>query len=169
MPTPTADRAFPLPSSLTVIPGTEAAQAAYPYYMQFTPGDDARFWFYNSMHFPEPMSAFDMVTAEAAYCALGAANTRVHCLPTTKGIDERIINGRVYIGGIGVSDPEEIKERTDEFMQRAFYYYENWETLYAQWKVKMRALIEDARKLPPLSLPKYEPLANVHAGKGIAA
>ena len=40
-----------------------------------------------------------MVTAEAAYCALGASNTRVHCLPTAKGIDYRIINGRVYIGG----------------------------------------------------------------------
>jgi len=78
MPTPAAARGFPLPSSLKVVPGTEAAQAAYPYYMQFTAADDSRFWFYNSMHFPEPMSAFDMVTGEAAYCALGAANTRVH-------------------------------------------------------------------------------------------
>ena len=64
------------------------------------------------MHFPEPMSAFDMVTAEAAYCALGAANTRVHCLPTTLGIDYRIINGRVYIGGNAVTDPAEIARRT---------------------------------------------------------
>ena len=89
MPTPTAAGGFPLPSSLETLPGTETAQAAYPYYMQFTREDDTRFWFYNSMHFPEPMSAFDMVTAEAAYCALGAANTRVHCLPTTLGIDYR--------------------------------------------------------------------------------
>jgi pyruvate,water dikinase len=162
-------KGFPLPSSLQVVPGTERAQAAYPYYMQFGPEDDQRFWFYNSMHFPEPMHAFDSVTGEAAYCALGAANTRVHVLPTTKGIDERIINGRVYIGGVGVTDPAELKERTDEFMQRAFYYYENWETLYAQWKVKMRALIEDARNMPPLELPKYEPLENVHAGRGIAS
>ena len=127
MPTATAARGFPLPSSLKVVPGTEGAQAAYPYYMQFTPADDARFWFYNSMHFPEPMSAFDMVTAEAAYCALGAANTRVHCLPTTLGIDYRILNGRVYIGGNAVTDPAEIARRTEEFKQRAFYYYENWE------------------------------------------
>jgi len=162
-------KAFPLPSSLKVVPGTERAQAAYPYYMQFGPEDDQRFWFYNSMHFPEPMHAFDSVTGEAAYCALGAANTRVHCLPTTKGIDERIINGRVYIGGIGVTDPAEIKERTDEFVQRAFYYYENWEKLYADWKLKMRTLIEDAQKLPPLDLPKYEPLENVRAGRGIAS
>jgi pyruvate,water dikinase len=160
---------FPLPSSLQVVPGTERAQAAYPYYMQFSKDDDQRFWFYNSMHFPEPMCAFDSVTGEAAYCALGAANTRVHCLPTTKGIDERYINGRVYIGGVGVTDPAEIKERTDEFMQRAFYYYENWETLYAQWKDKMRRLIEDAQLLPRPTLPKYEPLENVRAGKGIAS
>src|SRR2546430_12990208 len=77
--------AFPAPSSLQVLAGTERAQAAYPYYMQFTAADDARFWFYNSMHFPEPMSAFDMVTAEAAYCALGSSTTRVHCIPTTLG------------------------------------------------------------------------------------
>ena len=48
-------KSFPLPSSLRVVPGTEAAQAAIPYYAQFKPEDDERFWFYNSMHFPEPM------------------------------------------------------------------------------------------------------------------
>ena len=169
MPTPAAARGFPLPSSLKVVPGTEAAQAAYPYYMQFTAADDSRFWFYNSMHFPEPMSAFDMVTGEAAYCALGAANTRVHCLPTTLGIDYRILNGRVYIGGNGVTDPAEIARRTEEFKQRAFYYYENWERLYAQWKEKMLKLIRDAEKLPKVQLPEFEPLEHVRAGRGVAS
>src|SRR5260370_8956269 len=84
-------REFPLPSTVKVISGTERAQAAYPYHIQFSQADDQKFWFYNSMHFPEPMSAFDMVTAEAAYGALGAATTRVHCLPTTLGTDHRII------------------------------------------------------------------------------
>lgn len=162
-------KGFPLPSSVKVAPGTEAAQAAYPYYMQFEPGDDQRFWFYNSMHFPEPMTVFDMVTAEAAYIALGASNTRVHSLPTTLGIDYRIINGRVYIGGNGVTDPDQIARRVGEFQQRAFYYYEHWERLYADWKVKMRKLIADAEALPKLELPEFEPLENVHAGKGLAA
>ena len=166
---PVKPKAFPVPSALTVVPGTEGAQAAYPYYMQFTATDDQRFWFYNSMHFPEPMSHFDMVTGEAAYCALGASNTRVHCLPTTLGIDQRIINGRVYIGGNAVTDPAEIARRTEEFQQRAFYYYANWERLYDQWKVKMKVLIQDSIDLPPLSLPEFEPLANVHAGKGVAS
>jgi pyruvate, water dikinase len=152
-----------------VLPGTERAQAAYPYYMQFGEGDDERFWFYNSMHFPEPMSAFDMITAEAAYCALGSANTRVHCLPTTLGIDYRIINGRVYIGGNAVTDPAEIARRTAEFQNRAFYYYANWERLYAQWRDKMLALIRAADALPKLDLPEFEPLAHVHAGRGVAS
>ncbi|HEY1724813.1 MAG TPA: PEP-utilizing enzyme [Steroidobacteraceae bacterium] len=160
---------FPKPSSLRVLPGTEGAQAAYPYYMQFSADDDQRFWFYNSMHFPEPMSAFDMVTAEAAYCALGASNTRVHCLPTTLGIDYRIINGRVYIGGNAVTDPAEIARRTGEFQQRAFYYYDNWERLYAQWREKMLALIRESQALPKAALPEFEPLEHVHAGRGIAS
>ena len=166
---PETEKKFPLPSSLKVAPGTEAAQAAYPYYQQFEPEDDERFWFYNSMHFPEPMTVFDMVTAEAAYCALGSSNTRVHSLPTTLGIDCRIINGRVYIGGNAVTDPDEIARRTEEFQKRAFYYYEHWERLYDQWKAKMRKLIKDAQELPPLSLPDFEPLEHVHAGRGVAS
>ncbi len=162
-------KGFPLPSSLEVVPGTEAAQDAYPYYTQFQPEDDERFWFYNSMHFPEPMHHFDMITAEAAYVALGAFNTRVHVLPTAKGIDHRIINGRVYIGGVAVTDPKEIEERIGEFQQRAFYYYEHWEELYDSWKVKMKALIADAQALPKPELPDYEPLETTHTGKGIAA
>ncbi len=162
-------KGFPRPSSLKVVPGTERAQAAYPYYIQFTKEDDERFWFYNSMHFPEPMCVFDMVTAEAAYVALGSANTRVHSLPTTLGIDYRIINGRVYIGGNAVTDPKEIERRTVEFQRRAFYYYANWERLFAQWKEKMLALIHEAEALPKIELPEFEPIEHVHAGRGIAS
>ncbi len=166
---PNPPKGFPLPSSLKVTPGTEAAQAAYPYTIQFSKSDDERFWFHNSMHFPEPMSAFDMVTAEAAYCAMGSANTRVHCLPTTLGVDHRIINGRVYIGGNAVTDPAEIARRTEEFQKRAFYYYANWERLYAQWREKMLKLIQEGRALPRPELPEFEPLEHVHAGRGIAS
>jgi len=162
-------RQFPLPSSLKVVTGTERAQAAYPYYMQFTPEDDGRFWFYNSMHFPAPMYHFDVITAEAAYCALGAANTRVYCLPTTLGIDYRIINGRIYIGGNAVTDPAEIARRTGEFEQRAFYYYGDWERLFAQWKDKMMVLIREAQRLPKIKIPEFEPLEHVRAGRGIAS
>jgi pyruvate,water dikinase len=137
--------------------------------MQFTKEDDERFWFYNSMHFPEPMCLFDTITAEACYCALGSANTRVYCLPTTLGIDSRIINGRYYIGGNAVTDPAEIARRVKEFEQRAFYYYANWERLFAQWKEKLMGLIRETEALPKVELPDLEPLEHVHAGRGIAS
>ena len=162
-------KSFPLPSSIAVVPGTEGAQAAFPYYTQFRPEDDQRFWFYNSMHFPEPMHHFDMITAEAAYCALGAFNTRVHVLPTTKGIDHRIVNGRVFIGGGAVTDPDESAARQTLFQERAFYYYENWERLYVQWKDKMKALISEAQALPKPELPEWEPIETTLEGKGIAS
>lgn len=159
---------FPLASTIEITPGTEAAQAAFPYFMQPNPGDDKKFWFYNAMHFPRPMCPFDSITAEGAYLALGASNTRVNVLPTAKGIEFRMINGRVYIGGIPVTDPDEIAERSKEFEQRAFYYFEHWDRLYAQWKDKMAALIEAAEKRPAPELPTYQPLDQVHAGRGIA-
>jgi pyruvate,water dikinase len=162
-------RSFPQPSSIQVVPGTEAAQAAIPYYAQFKPEDDERFWFYNSMHFPEPMHHFDIITAEACYCALGAFNTRVHVLPTTKGIDHRVINGRIFIGGVAVTDPDEIAARQLLFQERAFYYYENWERLYDQWKDKMKALIAEAQALPKPELPEWEPIETTFSGKGVAA
>ncbi len=164
-----APKGFPLPSSIKVVPGTEQAQAAFPYYTQFVPEDVGKFWFYNSMHFPEPMHHFDMITAEAAYVAMGAFNTRVHVLPTAKGVDHRIINGRVYIGGVVVTDPDEIAERVAEFQTRAFWYYEHWEDLYEQWKDKMRALIAEAQALPTPALPDYEPLATFKEGNAVAA
>jgi pyruvate,water dikinase len=81
----TEAKSFPLPSDLTVVPGTEGAQAAYPYYTQFVPEDDQKFWFYNSMHFPEPMHHFDMITAEAAYVALGRSTPGCTCCRPPRG------------------------------------------------------------------------------------
>ena len=80
----------------------------YPYFTRFQPDDDKRFWFYNSMHFPEPMPAFDTITAEVPYSAIGANTARVFVFPTTLGIEHRIVNGRVYITANPVTDPDEI-------------------------------------------------------------
>jgi hypothetical protein len=63
---------FPLPSEITDAPGAEGWRSMYPYFTRFQPEDDKRFWFYNSMHFPEPMPAFDTITAEVPYSAIGA-------------------------------------------------------------------------------------------------
>jgi pyruvate,water dikinase len=58
---------FPLPSEIADAPGAEDWRSMYPYFTRFQPEDDQRFWFYNSIHFPEPMPAFDTITAEVPY------------------------------------------------------------------------------------------------------
>src|ERR1700745_359739 len=72
---------FPLPSEITDAPGAEGWRSMYPYFTRFQPEDDKRFWFYNSMHFPEPMPAFDTITGEIPYQAIGANTGRLVVFP----------------------------------------------------------------------------------------
>ena len=68
---------LPLPSEIADAAGAEGWRSMYPYFTRFQPEDDKRFWFYNSMHFPEPMPPFDTITAEVLYSAIGANTARV--------------------------------------------------------------------------------------------
>ena len=49
--------------------------------------DEQRFWFWNSMHFPVPMPAFDAICIDTAYQALGTWQNRVFAVPPAMGID----------------------------------------------------------------------------------
>ena len=158
---------FPLPSEIAPVPGTEAAQEMYPYFTRVGPEDDKRFWFFNAMHFPEPMTAFDAITAEAPYIALGAYNSRVFAIPTAKGVDHRIINGRVYISAVPVTDPAEIGSRLELFQDRAFYYYGKWNELYARWNDKIKAMLAQLEGIVVPQLPEFEDRAMVTEGRGV--
>src|SRR5215472_13433400 len=161
-------RSFPLPSAIEDVPGAENWQSMYPYFTRFQPGDDQRFWFYNSMHFPEPMPAFDAVTAEIPYTAIGANTTRVFVLPTTLGIEHRIVNGRVYITAIPVTDPAEIARRAELFNERAGYYFGNWDRLYAGWKERIAGLISEIEAITVPELGEFEDPRVVMESTGVA-
>ena len=159
---------FPLPSEIADAPGAEGWRSMYPYFTRFQPEDDQRFWFYNSMHFPEPMPAFDTVTAEIPYSAIGANTARVFVFPTTLGIEHRIVNGRVYITAIPVTDSDEIGRRAAIFGERAAHYYENWDDLYEGWKLRMRELIRQIEAITVPELPEFEDLEVVTESRGVA-
>ena len=127
-------RSFPLPSQIADVPGAEGWRSMYQYFTRFQPEDDDRFWFNNAMHFPEPLPAFDVLTCEIPYSAIGANTSRVFCFPTTLGIEHHILNGRVYITAIPVTDPAEIERRLAIFTERAGFYYQNWDGLFAGWQ-----------------------------------
>jgi pyruvate,water dikinase len=153
--------AFPSPYDIATPPGCEGWQEMYPYYAVFDEArrdaDESRFWFWNSMHFPVPMPAFDVACIDSPYQAVGEWQNRFFAVPPAMGIDYRIINGYVYISGNPVTDPEKIGERVEYFQRRAGYYFEHWEEIYAKWKTKMEALIAEITDLPVPELPEYEP------------
>jgi phosphohistidine swiveling domain-containing protein len=158
---------FLLPSEIRDVPGTEGWESMYPYFTRFRPEDDKVFWFYNAMHFPEPMPAFDVLTAEVPYQALGAFTTRVFSFPTTLGIDHRIVNGRIYITAYPVTDPKEIQRRLALFQERAGHYFQNWNRLYEEWKGRMLALIKEVEDIKVPSLPEFDDIEVVTSARGI--
>jgi pyruvate, water dikinase len=166
----TATRAggFPLPSQIGDVPGAENWRSMYPYFTRFQPEDDQRFWFYNAMHFPEPMPAFDAITAEVPYTAIGANTARVFAFPTTLGIEHRIVNGRVYITANPVTDRDEIIHRNPVFAERAGYYYLNWDRLYEQWKGRMQDLISQIEQIEVPRLPEVDDPEVVAEARGVA-
>ncbi len=152
--------AFPSPYEIEPPAGCEGWKEMYPYYALFDERrrdtDENRFWFWNSMHFPVPMPAFDVICIDSPYQAVGAWQNRVFAVPPAMGIDYRCVNGYIYISGNPVTDPDKIAERAQFFGQRAGYYYQNWTELYGKWRAKMEALIAELGELTVPDLPEYE-------------
>ena len=151
---------FPSPYEVPTPDGAEGWEEMYPYYLLFDPArreqEEGRFWFYNGMHFPEPMPAFDMVTAESCYLSIGLYQGRVFSIPTVLGIEHRVVNGYVFITSNEVSDPAEIQKRLEVFLPRIGFYYENWDTLVDRWQAEVDRRIEELGALEVPRLPELE-------------
>ncbi|MGH2889287.1 MAG: PEP-utilizing enzyme, partial [Solirubrobacteraceae bacterium] len=158
--TATQTGSFPSPYSIETPEGCEGWEEMYPYYALFDErrreSDENRFWFWNSMHFPIPMPAFDVICIDSPYQAVGSWQNRVFAVPPAMGIDYRAVNGYIYISGNPVTDPEKIAERAAYFQRRAGHYYQNWDELYGRWKDRVRALIDELVALRVPELPEYE-------------
>ncbi len=151
---------FVSPFDVPTPPGAEGWEEMYPYYLLFDPNrreeEDKRFWFYNGMHFPEPMPAFDMITAESCYLSIGRYQGRVFSIPTVMGIEHRVVNGYVYITSNEVTDPALIEERLATFLPRIGFYYENWDTLVNRWQAEVDQRIVELGALEIPQLPEIE-------------
>jgi pyruvate,water dikinase len=152
---------FPSPYEIETPAGCEGWQDMYPYYAFFDEdrrgSDEQRFWFWNSMHFPAPMPAFDAICIDTAYQALGTWQNRVFAVPPAAGIDWRCINGYIYISGNPVTHPEQIAARAEHFQRHAGYYYANWDELYAKWRANLEGLVAELDSLTVPQLGEYEP------------
>ncbi len=171
-----ADQKFPDPHQIETIPGTEGWERMYPYHYRFSTDNPERtayeksmFWFNDALHYPEPMYPFDIIWDEAWFLALSQFNSRIFMVPPALGVDHRIINGNVYITPVPVADPEEIGKRVPLFMERAGYYYENWDKLHDQWELKMKGIIAELKALAISPLPDMEDISVVKEGLGTSS
>ncbi|MBM3302675.1 MAG: PEP-utilizing enzyme, mobile region, partial [Deltaproteobacteria bacterium] len=158
-----SDLKFPNPHEAEQIPGTEGWERMYPYHYFFSTEDPERkkyeesmFWFYDGLHYPEPMYPFDIIWDEAWFLALSQYNNRIFIVPPAMGIDHRIHNGYIYITPLPVLDAESIPKRAEIFMRRAGYYYENWNKLHDNWEEKMKHVIRQLTDLDIPRLPEME-------------
>jgi len=164
------ERSFPDPYEIETPEGAEGWEEMYAYHNRFLPTrraeDSSKTWFRNSLHYPEVSYPFDQVTIDGAFTGTGVTNTRVFALPPAKGLDVRVINGYTYMSTIPSPDDEEQARRAGEFGQRAGYYFENWDTLYAEWEGRVTGAIRSVHELevPPLS--EFEAIERVTADRG---
>ena len=164
-----ADR-FPSPFEIETPPGAEGWQGLYTYSLPFSEDrreyEDSMFWFQDGVHWPEVMSPWDATFFEFAIASLSQYNTRHYLIPPALGVDYRVLNGYAFLSPVGVADPGEIEARVPHFLERAGFYFQNWDTLYDQWMTKVRALIGEMEALRFEPLPDKEDLAVVTEGRG---
>jgi pyruvate, water dikinase len=80
-----------------------------------------------------------------------------------------VLNGYLYVRPVGIDDAAWVEERVSHFMERAGFYFQNWDDLYGKWQKKMEACIADLRAIEVPQLPKLEDIAVVTEGRGITS
>jgi pyruvate,water dikinase len=169
-----SDQRFPSPFEVEPPDGDiEGWQELYPYSLVFSEGrrqyEEARFWFQDSMHWPRAMTPWDSTFLEYALASLSQFNSRHYRIPPADGIDFRVLYGYPYFSPVTIDDPARIESRVPEFVERAGYYFANWDDLYQRWldKVKDNIAAIDALDFSPL--PEMEPLEVITSGRGIGS
>jgi pyruvate,water dikinase len=149
----------------------EGWQRLYPYYYLFSEPrrefEEAKFWFFDGMHNPEPVFPFDTIMTESWWVALNQFGTRVYVIPPALGIDQRIVNGYLYISPNSITDPDLIAKRAELFARRAGHYYDNWDEIYQNWITKAEDCIARLRALEIRDLPEVEPEEVVFSHRGL--
>ncbi len=166
---------FPSPFEVSVPVKTEDWQEMYTYFDFFCEErreheEKNRIWYYDSLHFPYPLTPFETTFTNMWWVSLAQYNSRVFAIPPACGLEHRIVGGYLYISPTAIEDPQEIQDRVVEFRKRAGHYYENWEDLYAKWVKKFTALVDETENMLVRDLPTpLEDEAVVMEGRGVSS
>ncbi len=165
-----ANATFGSPYDVGTPPGADGWESMYPGYLLFGPEtrerDENKLWFFDQMHNPEPVYPFDLMMPESWLVSLNQYTTRIWNLPTALGIEQRIVNGYLYLSPNVIDDPAAIAERAPIFEARARHYFENWDSIYGKWVEKATDCIERLKAMRFVPLGEREPDATVYEARG---
>ncbi len=150
--------------------GADGWRSMYPSYLlfgeQLRERDEGKLWFFDQMHNPEPVYPFDLMMPESWLVSLNQYTTRIWNLPTALGIEQRIVNGYLYLSPNVIDDPAMIAEREPIFAERARHYFENWDGIYERWVDKATGCIERLKAMHFEPLADREPTETVLSARG---
>ena len=167
-----ADR-FPSPFDIETPEGAEGWQEMYVYPSLFSEArkdfEELMFWFQDGVHWPQVMTPWDATFFEFAITSLSQYNTRHLQVPPANGIAFRILNGYGYLTPVP-ADPATIEDRVANFMDRAGFYFMNWDDLYDKWMIKIRNLVQELESINFEPLPEIEDADEVvKSGAGLGS
>lgn len=167
-----ADR-FPSPFDIETPEGAEGWQEMYVYPSLFSEArkdfEESMFWFQDGVHWPQVMTPWDATFFEFAITSLSQYNTRHLQVPPANGIAFRILNGYGYLTPVP-ADPATIEDRVANFMDRAGFYFMNWDDLYDKWMIKIRNLVQELESINFEPLPELEDADEVvKSGAGLGS
>ena len=161
---------LPSPFDVATPPGGEGWEELYTYSSLFSEGrreyEERMFWFHDGVHWPTPLPPWDATFFEYAMATLSQYNTRHYLIPAALGIDYRILHGYAYLAPVPLADQAQTQARAAEFLQRAGFYFANWDDLYAKWLAKVRALVGEIAQIRFGPLPEKEDIAVIVEGHG---
>lgn len=164
---------FPSPFDAEVPEGAEGWQDLYTYSLPFSEDrreyEEATFWFQDGVHWADPLPPWDATWYEYAIASLSQYNTRHYLIPPALGIDYRVLNGYAYLSPVPVLDGAEIEARVPLFMERAGFYFMNWNDLYDRWVAKIKTLIGEMETLTFTPLPVMEDIGVITEGRGMGS
>jgi pyruvate,water dikinase len=131
--------------------------------------EQSRFWFQDAVHYAEPYHPFDAMLAYCIVINFNQTSARRFVVPTSLGVEQRILGGYVYLSPNSITDEETIAARAELFAMRGGYYYEHWDEFDRQWRKKVQAEIRELEALEVPELPEVEDEALVTKGAGVAS
>jgi pyruvate, water dikinase len=109
------------------------------------------------------------VCLDSTLTGFGQASARLFVVPTSLGLERRILGGYVYLSPNSITDEATIAQRAELFTPRGGHYYEHWNELDAQWREKVQAEIRDLEALAVPDLPDVEDNDLVTEGRGVGS